>query len=67
MPVNLQKKWLTIAVNHLKIITKQIRLLCLCLCLIYRHLEAVTELFLSAVLFTKVNHSAELHNSLNDF
>lgn len=27
MPVNLQKKWLTIAVNHLKIITKQILLL----------------------------------------
>jgi len=47
--------------------TKQIRLLRLRLCLIHRHLEAVVELFLSAVLSAKVNISAELCNSLNVF
>ena len=47
--------------------TKQIRLLRLRLCLIYRHLEAVVELFLSAVLLAKVDIFSELCNSLNEF
>ena len=62
MPVNLQKKWLTIAVNHLKIITKQIRLFCFCKSLIYRYLQDECELFFSAVLLQRYALSSITQN-----
>ena len=49
------------------LLTKQIRFLHSCLCLIYRYLEAAVGLFFSAVLFAKVCHSPEINKGLNEF